>query len=455
MKLQALKILLLTWLSATSGLAAPAKEGPSILLIIADDLGWNDVGYHGSEIRTPNLDRLAREGVQLDHFYVHPTCSPTRAALLTGRHPGHFGITSPLGLTDTRVIPKGTPTLATGLGVAGYSTALVGKWHLGPRAADGPRQYGFERSYGMLHGAVDKYTHRDGAGTLTWHRDDQPLEEKGHADDLIANEAIRLLEASRSDPRPFFLQLAFGHGHLPLQEELARIDSYRDTIPIASRRLYAASVTHMDENVGRVLAALRASGRERDTLVIFFSDNGGIAGPLAWRGGETGAWYGDKFPNRYEKLGDNHPLRGGKGEVYEGGIRVPAIVRWPDGLDGGRKVSQPVQVNDVLPTLAALAGAPPPAGVDGIDFWPSLRRDAPLLSRTLIWETPKAFALRQGDWKLIHHGAALESGKAELYDLAADPLETNDLARVETVRTTALKLELVRRLPIVARGRAK
>lgn len=427
--------------------AAYAAPRPNVLLIIADDLGWKDVGYHGSEIRTPHIDRLAREGVQLEQFYVNPTCSPTRAALLTGRNPGHFGITTPFGLTDTRIVPKDTPTLATILAKAGYSTALVGKWHLGPRPEDGPRHYGFERSYGMLHGAVDKYTHREGAGVLTWHRDERPLEEEGHADDLIANEAIRLLKLAQSDRRPFFIQLAFGHVHLPLQEETARIDAYRDTIASESRRIYAASVTHLDENIGRVLAVLQDSGRAQDTLVFFFSDNGGIAGPLAWRGGETAAWYGNKFPSHYEKLGDNRPLRGGKGGVYEGGIRVPAIARWPGQLKAGSVVTQPIQVQDLLPSLAGIAGAKPPAGIDGIDVWRWVRQPAAPVPRTLVWQTPKASALRSGDWKLVHTGANLDDGVDELYDLAADPFEANDLSRAAPERVAKLRQELARRLP--------
>lgn len=423
-----------------AGNQPPANRRPNILVILADDVGWNDVGFHGSEIKTPNLDRIAREGVELRQFYVHPTCSPTRAAFLTGRNPGRFGILTPLGTRDARTLPKDTVTLARLLREAGYATALIGKWHLGWRTKDGPRQYGFDFSYGMLHGAVDKYTHRTRNGDLTWHRNDHLLEEAGHADDLITGEALRYLQR-RDRSKPFFLYVPFGHAHVPLQEEEKWIAPYRKTIENESRRLFAASVTHLDDNVGRLLAALRAEGLRDNTLVVFFSDNGGQQKHLWSRAEEN---YGGKFADN-DRLGNNAPLRGWKEEVYEGGIRVPAILHWPGTLKPAR-VEQVVSVNDLLPTLSGLAGVAAPRELDGCDVWPFAIGNARNAERVLYWQMPRQLALRKGDWKLVRDGAESEQGRGELFNLAADPNETNDLAKIEAAKLAELQRELQRLL---------
>lgn len=444
-------------LAATPAFAAPApaRPPPNFLVIIADDLGWNDVGYHGSEIRTPNIDRLARESAELNRFYVYPTCSPTRAAFVTGRYPGRAGILSPLSPTESRTLPAGSVTLGAILHESGYDTALIGKWHLGARPADGPRRFGFDHSYGMLHGAVDKYTHRASNGDLTWHRDDQLLEEPGHADDLITEEAIRFLNRSAArapgqKTSPFYLHVAFGHVHLPFQEEARWTAPYEKSIESPSRRLYAGSVAHMDHNIGRLLAALHDAKLDEDTLVVFFSDNGGIKGPYHWSGAASRGWYNGKFAGPvYDKIGDNRPLRGGKGAVYEGGVRVPALARWPGRLAPGR-VEQVMAVTDLFPTLVGLAGGRVPGNLDGIDVWPHLTRRERALSRTLLWQTPSQLALRHGDWKLVHHGGSAEKGKNELYNLGTDPGEEKDLAGAMPERCAELGEELRRILPPAA-----
>jgi arylsulfatase B len=190
-----------------------AKRPPNILVLVADDLGWHDVGYHGSEIRTPHLDKFAGAGVQLERHYVYPTCSPTRAGLLTGRNPSRFGIHAPIADRSEQTLPAGAPTLARALKARGYATALFGKWHLGLRPEAGPRQYGFDQTYGYLHGQIDQYTHRYKNGDRSWHRNDVFVDEAGHATDLIADETVRFLETRRKTP--FFLWVAFSVPHFP------------------------------------------------------------------------------------------------------------------------------------------------------------------------------------------------------------------------------------------------
>ncbi|MCZ6462872.1 MAG: arylsulfatase, partial [Proteobacteria bacterium] len=286
---------------------------PNVLLILADDLGWNDVGYHGSEIRTPHLDALATEGVRLESFYVQPYCSATRAALLTGRYPMRMGLQKGLIRPwEKDGLPLEERTLAEALKGAGYATAALGKWHLGAaREAYLPLWRGFDHHYGHYNGAIDYFTH-ELYGGLDWHRNGIAVDEEGYATDLLADEAVRWIR--RVDPgRPFFLYLAFNAPHSPLQAPDEQRDRYPE-IDDPRRRIYAAMVSALDDGVGRIVAALEEDGRLDDTIVVFASDNGGH--PKA--------------------EGDNTPLRGQKGNAYEGGIRVPAFVFWRGRLPAGR-----------------------------------------------------------------------------------------------------------------------
>jgi arylsulfatase B len=272
--------LVIPWLLGlflSGGLSTPRAERvdrpPNLLVLVADDLGWRDVGYHGSEIRTPNIDKLARAGVRLERHYVYPTCSPTRAGLLTGRNPSRFGIDGPIDGRSMQALPVDVTTLAGTLKVHGYATAMMGKWHLGLRPEVGPRRYGFDRSYGYFHGQLDQYSHRYKNGDRTWHRNDAFVDEEGHATDLIAHEAIQYLQEEHR--QPFFLYVAFSVPHYPIQEDARWIKPYEPAIADPSRRLYAASVTHMDAAVGRFVEALKTTGRLPDTVILFTSDNGG------------------------------------------------------------------------------------------------------------------------------------------------------------------------------------
>jgi arylsulfatase A-like enzyme len=414
MKISRIPLLLGIVVLASPVRAEEPKRAPNILIIVADDLGWRDVGYHDSEIKTPTIDRLAKEGVRLERHYVYPTCSPTRAGILTGRNASRFGIHAPIAGRSEAALPKDTPTLARTLAQRGYETALFGKWHLGLKPEVGPRQYGFQRSYGYLHGQIDQYTHLYKNGDRTWHRDDVLIEEKGHATDLIADESVKFLQAERK--KPFFLWVAFSVPHHPVQEEEKWLAPYQD-LKDASRRQYAASVAHMDAAIGRIVETLEKSGQVKNTLILFTSDNGGqkdYASKVEYEGKH----------GPYPTLGDNRPLRGWKGQLYEGGIRVPAFVSWPGHLKS-RVVKETVSNLDWLPTLARVAGAE--AKGEGRDVTPLLTgEDKAVPAMPLYWNTGNNRGVLVGDWKLIE--PVKKKDAIELYDLASDPTEAKNVA---------------------------
>jgi arylsulfatase A-like enzyme len=315
----------------------------------------------------------------------------------------------------------------------GYSTSLAGKWHLGLRPEAGPRQFGFASTYGYFHGQIDPYTHRYKNGDRSWHRDDRFLDEEGHATDLLADEAVRRIEAGRGSA-PFFLFLSFSVPHTPLAEDARWRKFYEGKVAEPSRALYLASVTHMDDGIGRVVAALERTGQRQNTLIVFTSDNGGP------RKSEDEGKYDGRY-GMQPVLANNKPLRGWKGEVFEGGIRVPAFVNWSGTLEP-RVVNTPISALDWLPTLARLTGAPtdPKTRWEGTDVWPQLTGPAPAASRTLYWKTAKASAVRAGDWKLIITNEK-ESNRAKfaLFNLADDPYETTDRAEQQPERVAQLR----------------
>jgi arylsulfatase B len=320
---------------------------PNILVIVSDNQGWKDIGYNGSEIRTPTLDRLADEGIRLDHFYVYPMCSPTRAAFVAGRAPSRFNINGAIGNRSRQSLPVDTVTIADALRAVGYRTAITGKWHLGLRPEVGPLQYGFDSSYGYLHGQIDKLSHHYKNGDRSWHRDDRFLDEVGHSVDLITDEAIRVI--GKKHDAAFFLYVPYGAPHPPLQEEERWTSIYDGTIESLSRREYAAAVTHMDHSIGRLIDALNQTGQRDDTLVVFFSDNGAIEN---WPPQPKN--YAGRF-GPYPVLGNNGHLRGWIGELYDGCVRTPAFVNWPGQLKPA-VLDDVVSVLDLYPTIVSLAG---------------------------------------------------------------------------------------------------
>lgn len=415
--------LLLALFCALGCTAATAAQGPNFVILLADDLGWADVGFHGSDIETPNLDSLAKKGVQLKQFYVQPTCSPTRIALMTGRYPYHIGgHISVLRPYHKHGVPVDENMLSQVLKDAGYKTAITGKWHLGlARKAYWPTSRGFDLAHGCLGGAVDYFNHT-GYGSLDWYDQDTiPLREEGYATDLIGQRAAQIIEDHDFRKHPLFLYVPFNAPHTPLDaksEDIAKYSSEKNE----KRRIYCAQVDNMDQAIGKIIEALKAKNVFDNTVILFASDNGG---------------YGDG------KIADNKPFRGGKGKPFEGGIRVPAFIIWPDGLKGGRSYDQPLHIVDVLPTFADLAKASTSKckPLDGIDFWPSLADGTPLPKRDIYHNVKDKKggrgSIRSGDWKLIvarkdraPDGTPLQGSKhvALLFNIADDPYETKNLA---------------------------
>jgi len=416
--------------------ASTRRDRPNIVFVIADDLGWADIGYHNTEVLTPNLDKLAAQSVRLQRHYVMPTCTPTRIGLMTGRYPSRLGVLSP---AYGNIFDQTSVTLAQALKNGGYKTSISGKWHMGSPPECTPLKYGFDTSYGYFHGQIDPYTHLYKTGVRSWHRNDKYLDEEGHATDLITDEAVRVVESDHD--KPFFLYVAYSVPHYPLDEPDEWTSPYKGKIKNRSRLWNAASITHMDAGIGRIVEAVDRKGIRENTLIVFVSDNGGQK-----------SWYSKtQYKGRYadkphDVLGDNRPLRGWKTDVYEGGIRVPAMANWPGVLEPGDMLA-PVHIVDWMPTFCKLAGHSPKTDLfdrlnaslkwDGQDIWPLIQsRTAHAKPRTLYWKTSGAQAIRHGDWKLIVDKQQRVVG---LYDVVADPYEENDMAKRHPDRVNDLK----------------
>lgn len=395
-----------------------SKTRPNIVYIVADDLGWKDVGFHGSDIKTPNLDLLAQTGARLEQFYVQPMCTPTRAALLTGRYPFRYGL-------QTAVIPTpgkyGLPTderlLPEALKEAGYSTVMVGKWHLGHVDRKyWPRQRGFDYHYGAMVGEIDYFNHT-AEGVIDWFRDDKPVKEKGYVTELLGEDAVARIMAH--DPKsPLFLYLAFTAPHAPFQAPQEYLDKYT-SIEDPTRRAYAAMVTCMDDQIGMVLAALEKRKMRESTLIVFMSDNGG---------NRSAMFSGDVDVSKLTLPADNGPYRSGKGFLYEGGTRVAALANWPGRIKAG-EVKEIMHVVDMYPTLSGLAGAALDKGkpLDGLDVWSTISEGKPSPRHEVVYNIePFRAGVRNGDWKLIWR--TLLPSAVELYNVADDPSEKINLA---------------------------
>ena len=419
-------------LSASFVFAGASK--PNFVIILADDMGYGDPGYHGGQAKTPTLDKLASEGIRLEAHYVHPMCSPTRTALLSGRYASRFGVTA---AQNEQAMPFGTQTVASLLRGAGYETALVGKWHLGSTLESVPNKFGFDHTYGCLAGGCTPDTHqyKNGPFQRTWHRNDQFIDEPGHITDLITREAVDWI-GQRGD-KPFFLYVPFTAVHVPIAEPEKYL-AMNSHIADPGRRLYAADVSHLDDCVRQILAALEKKGVRDNTLVLFLSDNGAHP-PIS-----------DKEPNYpgadarpdVKVGGVNTPLRGFKTQVYEGGIRTPAIAHWPAKWKPGT-INAPLSVTDWLPTLCALAGTTVPASlkIDGEDISPLLNgaiSDGAFEQHPIYSVSPgfKSRMVRKGPWKLVVSGATskkkgakgdAESDSRELFNLQDDISESKNL----------------------------
>lgn len=404
---------------------------PHIVHIVADDLGWRDVGFNGCEdIRTPNLDRLAAGGAKFTQFYVQPMCTPTRAALMTGRYPFRYGL-------QTAVIPSvsdyGLDTtewlLPQCLKQAGYRTAIIGKWHLGHADRKWwPRQRGFDYQYGAMIGELDYFTHEE-HGVLDWYRDNEPVREVGYTTQLLGDDAVRLIE--QHDPAtPLYLYLAFNAPHTPYQAPPEYVDRYQN-IADPTRRVYAGMVACLDDQIGRVVGALDRTGLRTNTVILFHSDNGGTKNAMF--AGVMADMSKVKIPC------DNGPYRDGKGSLFEGGTRVCALANWPGHIRAG-VVDGMIHAVDIYPTLAALAGASTAASkpLDGYNLWTTIATGAPSPRREFVYNLePFRAAMRQDQWKLIWRTTLPSS--VDVYDLAADPSETTNLAAAHPELVAALQ----------------
>ena len=408
---------------------AAAAPKPNIVYIVADDLGWKDLGYHGSDIRTPNIDRLAASGARLEQFYVQPMCTPTRAALMTGRYPCRYGLQTAVILSSqTYGLPTDEWLLPQSLREAGYRTAMVGKWHLGH--ADPkywPMQRGFDYHYGAVLGEIDYFTHA-AHDVVDWYRDNKIVKEEGYVTQLLGKDAVRVVDG-HDVSKPLFLYLAFTAPHAPYQAPREYVERFK-RIEDPTRRTYAAMINCMDDEIGRVLDALDRRGMRQNTLVVFMSDNGGNLSAMLSGEGDVSKI---KLPS------DNGPYRNGKGSLYEGGTRVPAIVNWPGHVTSGA-VDQMIHVVDMYPTLAALTGASTAKckPLDGVDVWPTMSQGRPSPRKEIVYNVePLRGALRQGDWKLIWR-TPLPSA-LELYNVASDPSEKTNVAAEHPAEVAALR----------------
>ncbi|MDR7370110.1 sulfatase-like hydrolase/transferase [Flavobacterium aquidurense] len=413
-----------------------STEKPNIILIIADDAGWNDFGYHGSLIKTPNIDFLAKNGVELNRFYVNPTCSPTRASLLTGMPSSRMGIVAPISDKDQTKLPDSIATLPKLLHQNNYQTALVGKWHLGLQLSSGPKAYGFDYSYGFLHGQIDQYSHLYKNGDKSWYRNGEFIEEKGHATDLITNEAIKWLSKIRDSKKNFFLEVAYSAPHFPLQEEQKWKDPYMNTIQNSSRRDFAAATAHLDNSIGILLEQLKKEKLDKNTVVIFMSDNGAMEN---WNSKNE---YNGIHPSN-DVLGDNTPLRDWKTSNYEGAIRVPCVFYWKDHLKKYKNENY-ISVIDLLPSILFLAGDKNlPKSIEGKNVWTTISENKPIENKEIYVRGHLQESLINKPWKIIRTRHEKDvPADYELYNIEKDPEEKNNVFLQNKAIAETMKTEL-------------
>lgn len=430
-----------------------AAAPPNIIIVVADDLGWNDVGFHGGDIETPALDKLASEGLSLNRFYTTPICSPTRAALMTGRDPMRLGVAYSVILPwDNNGVHPDEHFMPQSFRAAGYQTAMVGKWHLGhAQMSYHPNQRGFEYFYGHLHTEVGYFSPFANMGGSDFQRNGETIHDEGYETFLLADEVTRYIR-QRDKTKPFFIYMPFLAPHTPLEapqqlkHKYANINT--DLAPARSRHtdatrrsakaqgrpsarpVYAAVVDAMDQAIAQVLTTLDEEQLSENTLVMFFSDNGGAAYSVG------GA--------------DNAPLRGGKGETFEGGIRVVSLLRWPAAIKAGTVSEQIMHVFDVFPTIAAAAGIETQnrKKLDGENMWPSIQSGQSVPRDKRLFFTSEIpiygnfnFAAIDGDWKLVQEvkQTLVETQTTNwLFNLADDPNEYHDLSAAQPELVTAL-----------------
>jgi len=425
-------------LTAAAPFARAARQ-PNILVILADDLGWGELGCQGNpQIPTPHIDSIATKGVRFTQAYVTaPFCCPSRAGLITGRYQTRFGhelnAIGKVNLDPKVGLPLTERTLADHLKALGYATACIGKWHLGGAAQYHPQKRGFDEFYGFLHEGhffaappykgmntrlrVNEPPYDDENPVM---RGTQPVTEPEYLTQAITREAVSFIERNAS--RPFFLYLPYNAVHSPMQAPTAAVRKFNG-IGDEHRQLFAGMLAELDAGVGAVLSKIRSLGLENDTLVIFLSDNGG--------------------PTQ-ELTSSNAPLRGGKGQLYEGGLRVPFLLQWTGTVPSGQTIGEPIIATDIVPTAIAAAGGRAPANMDGVDLFPAVTGKAALGKRPFFWRMGRSIAWRNGEWKLVRMTPprSTKAGQFELFNLAEDPSEQRDLASGRPEVVARLRAEL-------------
>lgn len=410
-----------------SNLSGQGHSGnkPNIILIMADDLGYGDLGCYGNTIiKTPNINALAQDGMRFTDFHSNgPMCSPTRAALLTGRYQQRCGIEGVLGWERDKGLALKEVTFAEVLKSAGYTTAAFGKWHVGHIIRFGPVLQGFDTFRGYFSGCLDYQSHVDRQGNLDWWHNGRLEQEEGYATDLIANHGVRFIEQNKD--RPFCLYMPHLAVHFPYQGPNDKADRYVGTswhhLKRGSRQdrraAYKEMVESLDDGVGRIVRTVKQLGIENKTLILFISDNGA-----------------------YSDVGSNAPLARQKGSLWEGGHRVPCIAYWPGKIRPGTVNNQTVMTMDIFPTMVTMAAAKLPAGLklDGVDLLPTLTQTGSLPQRPLFWRHRQEKVIRKGPWKLLIKGE-----DRYLYNLADDIGEKNDLAQARPEMVKAMEAEFL------------
>lgn len=414
----------LLWLIAsTSYVCGQGASRPNILFIMVDDLGYGDLsGYGARDVRTPHLDALASSGIRFSRFYANaPVCSPTRASLMTGQYPDLAGVP---GVIRTHAnnnwgwLSPNARMLPAMLKRSRYHTAIVGKWHLGLTSPDTPNERGFDFFHGFLGDMMDDYYNHLRHGNNYMRLDGRTIDPRGHATDLFTQWAVDYLATRKGRPEPFFLYLAYNAPHDPIQPPKEWLEKVKQREPGISdkRAALVALIEHMDDGVGKVLAALKANGQDRNTLIVFTSDNGGQLSHEA----------------------NNNNLRGGKQDLFEGGIRVPMFAAWPGKIAAGARTERVALTMDLYPTLCEAAGVKTESGIDGLSILPTLLGlPAPEDQRYLFWMRREGglkyfgqdyYAVRRGPWKLMHNSPF---EPYQLFNLEADPAEQRDLSKEE------------------------
>lgn len=397
---------------------------PNVIVFLTDDQGYGDLSCMGAtDFRTPHLDRLAASGVRFtDHYSNSPVCSPSRAALLTGRYPGNAGVRAILGgqRTASGLLPE-VPTLASELGRAGYRTAMFGKWHLGLAPGCRPQDHGFQHWFGFMAGCIDCYSHifywgqKGGTDPLhdLWEDGREVWRNGEYFTDMIAGRAVRWIRTAAQEPEPFFLYVPWNAPHYPMHAPARYVDRFPHLSP--DRRIMAAMLSAMDDGVGAILDECERQEILQNTLIFFMSDNGPSRETRNWLDGTPDPYYGGRAGR----------LKGHKFSLYDGGIRVPGILAWPERIPAGQVLSEPVAAMDLFPTVLAAAGLDPAGyALDGRDLGPLVTRAEALPERDLFWEMDDQTAVRRGRWKLVLNGRLVEGAPPEdavhLADLEAD-----------------------------------